>query len=373
MKLAALVGLTSLCGIALVGSAGCGDAGSGSPATSSAALQPKNGVYTVEIESNSSSTLPACNSKTAGETAMVTSTDILETCVLGVWVPVPCLVGGAVAFNSATDSLWACTESTDGGPASWAQITLPQGATGPQGPQGPKGDAGPTGPTGAQGPSGAQGATGPQGPTGSQGATGPQGPMGAQGVAGAQGPQGDAGATGPVGPEGPRGPEGAQGDPGAAGAPGAQGPQGATGEAGANGANGANALIVQTPFAAGAGSAAQTAACPTGGTEIDTGTDNGTGAFAGPVTTTYVCNGAGSGGAPACNATNYAQLAPNLSGCDLTGANLDGVNLAGTNLSAANLTSASLIGASLNGATLTSAGLTGAELTNADEIWPTPA
>jgi hypothetical protein len=45
-------------------------------------------------------------------------------------VPIPCLVGGAVAFDSATDSLWACTENIDGGPPMWAQITLPQGAIG---------------------------------------------------------------------------------------------------------------------------------------------------------------------------------------------------------------------------------------------------
>src|SRR5580658_6762050 len=193
MKVIAAVGLTSLCGIAFVGSAGCGDAGPGSPGTASAALLPKNGIYAVQLESK---TQPTCSNETAGETAMITSTDTLETCVAGNWLRIPCLVGGAVAFDSATDSLWACTENTDGGPALWAQITLPQGATGPQGPQGA------TGPQGAQGPkgdAGSTGATGPQGPVGTNGANGAPG---APGSAGAQGPQGNAGATGATGPQG---------------------------------------------------------------------------------------------------------------------------------------------------------------------------
>ena len=224
MKLAASVGLTSLCGITLLVSAGCGDAGPESPGTSSSTLLPNNGVYSVQIESNSAP--PACGKQTAGETAMVTSTDTLETCLAGVWVPIPCLVGGAVAFDSATDSLWACTENTDGGSALWTQITLPQGP---------------------------QGATGPQGP---KGATGPQGP------------QGDAGATGRAGATGATGPRGPQGDAGA------------------------NALVVQIPFAAGAGTTAQNLNCPNGGTEIDTGTDDGLGTFAEAPLVTYVCNGA---------------------------------------------------------------------------------
>lgn len=279
MKLAAFAGFTSLCAIAIVGSVGCGDAGPGSP-TSSAAL-PKNGVYSVQLESNG--TPPTCNSKTAGETAMVTSTDTLETCVLRVWVPIPCLVGGAVAFDSATDSLWACTENTDGGPALWAQITLPQGPPGATGPEGPKG------------------ATGPQGPPGDAGATGA---MGQQGPMGPQGPQGDAGATGAAGPQGPAGTNGMNG---ANGATGANGPQGDVG------ANGANALIVQTPFAAGAGTAAQNAACPNGGTEIDTGTDDGTRVFAGTPTVTYGCNGA-TGGAGANGASALIVQTPFAAG-----------------------------------------------------------
>ncbi len=97
---------------------------------------------------------------------------MLESCVAGVWVPIPCLVGGAVAFDSATDSLWACTQASNGSAPQWAQITLPQGATGATG------TTGQTGPTGSQGPKGDAGPTGAQGPEGDAGATGPQGPAG---------------------------------------------------------------------------------------------------------------------------------------------------------------------------------------------------
>jgi hypothetical protein len=127
---------------ALVGIAACG---SHAPTTAGAAPLAVNGVYAVQIQSTSPSSLPACNSKTAGETAIVTSTHTLESCVSGVWVPVPCLIGGAVAFDSAADSLWACTQGSSGGPPGWSQITLPQGApgaTGATGAQGPEGDSG---------------------------------------------------------------------------------------------------------------------------------------------------------------------------------------------------------------------------------------
>jgi hypothetical protein len=258
MKLAAFAGLVGGCGMGLVASASCGDPGPGSP-TASAALLLQNGVYAVQLESVTS---PTCSAKTAGETAMITSTDTLETCVAGNWVLIPCLVGGAVAFDSATDSLWTCTENTDGGAAQWKQITLPQGPTGPQRATGPQGPQGATGPQGLQGP---------QGDAGAAGAAGPQGTAGTNGTTGATGTDGATGATGPTGVTGPAGSQGPQGDAGA------------------------NALVVQTSFAAGAGTPAQNAACPSGGTEIDTGTDDGMGVFAEKPTVTYVCNGASGG------------------------------------------------------------------------------
>src|SRR5580692_138310 len=146
MKLAAFAGLTSLYGIAVVGSVGCEAAG---PTSAPSAQLSGNGVYAVRLEANGVSDLPPCNSATAGETAMVTSTDTLETCAYGNWMPVACIVGGSVAFDSETNSLWACTENPEGGAPAWAQIALPQGATGPQGPEGPAGAQGMQGDAGA--------------------------------------------------------------------------------------------------------------------------------------------------------------------------------------------------------------------------------
>jgi Pentapeptide repeats (8 copies) len=120
MKVERFAAITSGCGIALLGAVAC-DAGSSAPESSG----PPNNVYKVQIQTLTPSGLPACNSKTSGETAIVTSTDTLESCVAGVWVPIPCLVGGAVAFDS-------------GGPA-WTAIA---GTTGPQGPAGATGPAG---------------------------------------------------------------------------------------------------------------------------------------------------------------------------------------------------------------------------------------
>jgi hypothetical protein len=104
------------------------------------------------------------------------------------WVPIPCLsvLSGAVAYDSTTKTLWACTQGE------WTQISVPQG------------------------PPGATGATGPAG------ATGPQGPQGAQGPTGPEGSQGEAGATGPQGPSGPQGVQGVPGEAGAPGEPGSQ-------------------------------------------------------------------------------------------------------------------------------------------------------
>jgi hypothetical protein len=269
MKVGVIMGIAAGCGLAL-GSAGCGDQDPGS-APSIALPSPVNGVYSLQIEAATPSALPKCTSALAGTVAYVASPASLWACSGGNWCEINCTTSSAgdVAYASSTQTLVACVSST------WTPVALPKGAqgdAGPPGPQGPQGDAGTTGATGAQGSAGAQGPQGIPGATGATGATGPQGS------------QGDAGATGATGPQGATGAQGAQGIPGAPGGPGSQGPQGDAG---------ANALIVQTPFAAGAGSAAQNNACPSGGTEIDTGTDNGMGAFAGPVTTTYVCNGTG--------------------------------------------------------------------------------
>ncbi len=209
--------------------AGCGGS---TPSSSSTGLpSPVNGVYQVRIQANSPSSLPACNSNTAGETAIVTSTDTLEACVLGAWVPIPCLVGGTVAFNGATNSLWACTQGPSGSPAQWKQITLPQG---------------PTGATGASGP------TGPTGGIGLPGTTGPSGPAGATGATGQQGVMGPAGVTG------------------------------STGATGASGPAGSGSEVQVTPEAAGA-------TCAAGGERVDVG-QMSNGAFV-IQQTAYICNG----------------------------------------------------------------------------------
>ena len=220
----------------------------------------------------------------------------------------------------------------------------PQGNTGATGLQGPAGLAGPQGPAG---PAGATGATGPQGPAGVAGAQGPIGLTGPQGIQGAQGPAGSNGTNGTngtavlngitnpaagtgvngdfyintatntlfgpktngtwpagvslVGPQGatgatgPQGPSGATGAQGPIGLTGAAGPQGIQGVAGPAGTNGLNALVKTTAEPVGAN-------CTYGGTKVETGLDaNSNGildaAEINGAQTTYVCNGAGAGGA----------------------------------------------------------------------------
>lgn len=160
--------------------------------------------------------------------------------------------------------------SGDGGPATSAELNLPNGVrtdvfgnvfiadtlnfrirevivsqVGSEGPTGPTGAAGATGATGATGVAGPTGATGAIGPTGADGATGATGAIGATGATGAAGTTGATGAIGPTGANGATGatgtvgPTGATGAAGTTGAIGAAGPTGATGAAGAVGPTGA--------------------------------------------------------------------------------------------------------------------------------------
>jgi type VI protein secretion system component Hcp len=208
-------------GLVGIGAAACGDARLPSPSATATPL--KSGVYTVQIQASTPAAVPACSAKTSGETAFVTSSNTLESCLAGVWVPITCVIGGNVAFDSATDSLWACTQNHDGGAAQWAQITLPQG---------PQGPAGATGATGAMGNTGAESlalATA-IGPGTACAAGGQEVQIGVdtnsdglleegevqQTAFICNGVAGDAGATGPAGPPGPPGPSG---PPGAASAP----------------------------------------------------------------------------------------------------------------------------------------------------------
>ena len=233
------IGYLAVAGVIVLVASGCGEGHAPAPsANPSNPEAPSNGVYNVEILAGTSSALPGCTSKTLGETAIVTSTDTLETCTVNGWIVVACagVTGGEVAYDSATKSLWACTANPGGGAAQWSQITLPQGVTGPQGP------------------------AGPQGPTGVTGATGSQGPTGPQGMTGVTGAQGVTGATGMTG---------------------ATGPQGVPGEAGAS------ALVSQTPLLSGS-------TCAFGGTLVQAGLDtNGDGILepSEVQSTSDVCNG----------------------------------------------------------------------------------
>jgi hypothetical protein len=70
------------------------------------------GVYNVDLQAQSSGMLPSCNSTTQGETAFVASPPALERCVGVGWENIPCttLLSGVVAYDSATQTLWACTQ-----------------------------------------------------------------------------------------------------------------------------------------------------------------------------------------------------------------------------------------------------------------------
>ena len=88
---------------ATLAACGTSDPSSGS----SSSVQPDLGVYSVQLQTPDASGLPACTRKTGGETAMLTSSMTLESCIAGLWVPIRCtaLLGGAVAYDSATGGM----------------------------------------------------------------------------------------------------------------------------------------------------------------------------------------------------------------------------------------------------------------------------
>jgi hypothetical protein len=112
---------------------------------------PAGNVYTIAYVANTPSALPKCGSANAGTTAFVQSPIGLFSCIAGIWVPIPCstLIGGAVAYASASQTLLACVSSQ------WTIVPLPPGPQGPQGQTGPMGVMGSTGATGATGAPGA--------------------------------------------------------------------------------------------------------------------------------------------------------------------------------------------------------------------------
>ena len=271
MKLSMIVGLAAGWGTALVGSAGCGGE---DPTSSSALPAPVNGVYSLQIQVSTPSSLPKCTSALSGTVAYVSSPADLWACSGGSWCEIKCSSSSAgdVAYSSSPQTLVACVSNA------WTAVALPQG------PKGPQGDAGPPGPQGPQGPQGVAGATGP---TGATGLTGVQGAQGTQGLAGATGAPGITGATGPQGP---------QGDAGAV------------------------SLVLQT--------AAPATDCSNGGTEIQSGLDlNGDKQLESTEVTSisYVCNGAtgeaGAQGAPGSQVQVTAE--PPGSNCASGGERID--------------------------------------------------
>jgi len=102
-------------------------------------------VFEVALTAATPAGLPQCTKALQGTTAATESPAGIWTCQ-GTWVSIPCTngLGGAVAYASATKSLWACTAGQ------WVAVLLPAG---PQGQPGMKGD------TGAPGMDGKAGAT----------------------------------------------------------------------------------------------------------------------------------------------------------------------------------------------------------------------
>jgi len=207
-------------------------------------------VFEVALTAATPAGLPQCTKALQGTTAATESPAGIWTCQ-GTWVSIPCTngLGGAVAYASATKSLWACTAGQ------WVNVVLPAG---PQGQTGTKGD------TGAPGKDGKAGATSivaqtvePAGVNCSNGGT-----RVASGVDG----DGDHHLADGEIMEISYVCNGAPGPAGANGAPGAQ--------------------ITVTPEAAGTN-------CPNGGQRIAVGVDaNGNGALDdGEAAVSYVCNG----------------------------------------------------------------------------------
>jgi cysteine-rich repeat protein len=130
------------CGVAgtlvLLAVAGCV-----TPPAQSSGRDADDKIYTIDLQVGSVAGLPKCNAGLAGVTAFVESPPSLWSCN-GAWIRIPCtnLLAGAVAYASATQTLYACVSGE------WTVVPLP---TGPRGPEGPQGDAGQPGPAGTNG------------------------------------------------------------------------------------------------------------------------------------------------------------------------------------------------------------------------------
>jgi hypothetical protein len=142
MKSELFTALVSLGAAALMASIGCG---AQAPAASTADLpSPANGVYNLQIQTNTPSGLPKCTSALSGAVAFVSSPADLWACSGGSWCEIKYSSNdaGDVAYSSSPQALVACVSNA------WTPVALPQG------PRGAQGDAGPPGPPGPAGASG---------------------------------------------------------------------------------------------------------------------------------------------------------------------------------------------------------------------------
>ena len=101
-------------------------------------------VFEVALTAATPAGLPACTKALQGTTAATESPAGIWTCQ-GTWVAIPCTngLGGAVAYASATKSLWACTAGQ------WVNVVLPGGPQGQPGEKGAMGAPGKDGKAGA--------------------------------------------------------------------------------------------------------------------------------------------------------------------------------------------------------------------------------
>jgi len=101
-------------------------------------------VFEVALTAATPAGLPQCTKALQGTTAATESPAGIWTCQ-GTWVAIPCTngLGGAVAYASATKSLWACTAGQ------WVNVVLPGGPQGQPGEKGAMGAPGKDGKAGA--------------------------------------------------------------------------------------------------------------------------------------------------------------------------------------------------------------------------------
>jgi hypothetical protein len=129
MKALAWFGVAAFCGAALVGSVACG----ASPATEagdSPSEAHSGKLVMVSSEASTAAALPACRASIAGTTAVAASEDALQTCEAGQWTAITRARGAeaTLAYNHATDTLWARSSEPDGLAARWTPVPAPRGS-----------------------------------------------------------------------------------------------------------------------------------------------------------------------------------------------------------------------------------------------------